>query len=304
MRWGIGRSDYIIPPGLYAIGRPDQDSPVVVTANYKMSYDIVRSNLEGRSIWLLVLETYGINVWCAAGKGSFGTKELIKRIEDSKLVKIVNHRRLILPILGAPGIAAHRVAKETGFNVRYAAIRAQELPEYLDAGMQTSAAMKELSFSLPERAVLIPVDAVQKMLMTLPFLLLLFLCGWWIYDVNAGISAALAYLGAVLTGTVLTPLLLPWIPGKSFAVKGAQLGLLWSAVWIFCAGRGLGATEILANSLVFTAVSAWCAFGFTGSTPFTSLSGVRKELGIVLPTTVAAFISGALLWGLALLKSF
>lgn len=72
-RWGIGRMRYLVPPGLYAIGEPDPQSPVLVTANYKMSYDLVRQALAGRNVWLLVLETYGINVWCAAGKGTFGT---------------------------------------------------------------------------------------------------------------------------------------------------------------------------------------------------------------------------------------
>lgn len=268
-----------------------------------MSYDIVRRNLAGRNIWLLILETYGINVWCAAGKGTFGTQELINRIQLSDLSKAVHHKTLILPILGAPGVAAHLVTEETGFKIHYATLRAEDLPEYLDSGMKTTAAMKELSFSLSERAVLIPVDAVQKIQVTLPFLILLFLCSWWIGGLNAAIFACLAYLGAVLTGTVLAPLLLPWIPGKSFAVKGTQLGLLWSAGWYFFAGHELGMIEIFASLLVFTSASAWCAFGFTGSTPFTSLSGVRKELRVALPASAGSFVAGCLLWGWAILSS-
>jgi acetyl-CoA decarbonylase/synthase complex subunit gamma len=61
--------------------------------------------------------------------------------------------------------------------------------------------------------------------------------------------------------------------------------------------------EILANILILTSVSAWCAFGFTGSTPFTSLSGVRKELKIALPATAGMFLAGSLLWGWALLAA-
>ena len=62
-----------------------------------MSYDIVRSALARRNCWLLLLETYGINVWCAAGKGTFGTGELVRRIASSRLAEVVSHRRLILP---------------------------------------------------------------------------------------------------------------------------------------------------------------------------------------------------------------
>ncbi len=254
-----------------------------------MSYDIVRSNLNGRNIWLLVLETYGINVWCAAGKGTFGTDELINRIQQSGLDNVVQHRTLILPILGAPGVAAHLVTQNTGFKIRYATLRAEDLPEYLDSGMKTTARMKELTFPLRERTVLVPVDAVQKVRSTLPVLILLFLCGWGLNSLNTGLSAGMAYLGAVLTGTVVVPLLLPWIPGKSFALKGAQLGLLWSVFWYLYSGYKLGTAEILASVLVFTSVSAWCAFGFTGSTPFTSISGVRKELRIALPVSAGSF---------------
>jgi CO dehydrogenase/acetyl-CoA synthase gamma subunit (corrinoid Fe-S protein) len=76
MRWGIGRHRYRIEPGLYAVGTPGSDSPVLVTANYKMSFDALRRELGGLDAWILVLETDGINVWCAAGKGTFGTEEV------------------------------------------------------------------------------------------------------------------------------------------------------------------------------------------------------------------------------------
>ena len=71
-RWGIGRMHYTIEPGLYALGKPDERSPVLVTANYKMSFDKLREVLPGRDMWILVLDTKGINVWCASGKGLSG----------------------------------------------------------------------------------------------------------------------------------------------------------------------------------------------------------------------------------------
>ena len=144
-RWGIGRMSYLVPPGLYAVGAPGPRDPVLVTANYKMSYDLVRSELAGRNAWLLVLETNGINVWCAAGKGTFGTGELVARIEASRLAKVVEHRQLILPLLGAPGVSAHEVGARTGFTVRFAAIEARDIPRYLDGGMRTTPEMRELT---------------------------------------------------------------------------------------------------------------------------------------------------------------
>ncbi|MDX1580667.1 MAG: mercury methylation corrinoid protein HgcA, partial [Alphaproteobacteria bacterium] len=73
MRWGFGRDRYQLTPGLYAVGHPDAQAPVLVSANYKLSFDCLRTALAGRSAWLLVIDTKGINVWCAAGKGTFGT---------------------------------------------------------------------------------------------------------------------------------------------------------------------------------------------------------------------------------------
>ena len=105
---------YTIDPGLYALGRPDEHSPVLVTANYKMSFDRLREALPGMNAWILVLDTKGINVWCASGKGTFGTEELVGRLESNGLSRVVAHRELILPQLSGPGIAAHLVKKLSG----------------------------------------------------------------------------------------------------------------------------------------------------------------------------------------------
>ena len=61
-RWGINRMNYKVEPGLYCIGKPDSNSPVLVTANYKMSFDMLRKELNGIDAWILVLDTKGINV--------------------------------------------------------------------------------------------------------------------------------------------------------------------------------------------------------------------------------------------------
>ncbi|MCM0080713.1 acetyl-CoA synthase subunit gamma [Geomonas sp. Red32] len=285
-RWGIDRMNYMVPPGLYAIGAPAPEDPVLVTANYKMSFDEVRRNLAGRNVWLLVLETFGINVWCAAGKGTFGTDELVRRIRLSGLARAVNHRHLILPILGAPGVAAHEVAKQTGFTVRYAAIRAADLPAYLDHGMKTTEAMRELTFTLYERLVLVPVELVtaarqSAVIMAVLGALFAFAGGW-----QAGLVAMAAYLGAMLAGVAAAPVLLPWLPGRSFAVKGTVIGILWGGAVTLLAHPSPLVTAALFVGL--PAVSAFYALNFTGCTTFTSRSGVKKEMRIALPVMGAA----------------
>ncbi len=302
-RWGIGRMSYLVPAGLYAVGTPTADDPVLVTANYKMSYDIVRQALSGRNAWLLVLETFGINVWCAAGKGTFGTDELVRRIGATGLARVVSHRRLILPILGAPGVAAHEVTRHTGFAVLYATIRATDLPEYLDNGMVTTQAMREQTFSFRERLALVPVEVVMAQKPTVVVCVVLFLAAAAAAGPVNALFVILAWFGAVLAGTVVTPLLLPVIPGPSFAFKGAVAGLAWSILWYLVAGgAGWGRATVGAAFLALPAVSAFYALNFTGSTPFTSRSGVKKEMRLAIPAMGCALLlaGGACLAGLFL----
>lgn len=286
----------MVPAGLYAIGSPGHDDPVVVTANFKMSFDLVREALAGRNIWLLVLETYGINVWCAAGKGSFGTDELVKRIGATGIAGMVTHRKIILPILGAPGVAAHEVKKRTGFTVQYAAIRAKDLPEFLDGGMTTTPAMKELTFTIRERLALIPVEIVIALKPTAVVGVILFLLMVVFSNVNTGFSALMAYLGAVFFGIAIGPLLLPWIPGKSFAFKGTLIGLLWYAALILVLnGSDWGPFAKLSALFAIPAISAFYTLNFTGCTTFTSRSGVKKEIQLSFPIMSGALIISALL---------
>jgi len=295
-RWGIGRMSYMVPPGLYAIGRPMATAPVLVTANYKMSYDIIRRTLAGRNVWLLVLETYGINVWCAAGKGTFGTGELVRRVTSTRLAEVVSHRRLILPILGAPGVAAHQVARRCGFSVSYATIRAADLPEYLDNGMITTPAMQRLTFTFHERLVLVPVELVMALKSAALIGGVLFLLAAALGSLAAGITALLAYVGAVVTGVVIGPLLLPWLPGRSFSVKGAVAGLIWSgAFYLLAGGRAWGVPATLALFAALPAVSAFHTLNFTGCSTYTSRSGVKKEMRIALPAMGGALLASAVL---------
>ena len=296
-RWGIDRMGYLVPAGLYAIGVPTPEDPVVVTANYKMSFDIVRRSLAGRNVWLLVLETFGINVWCAAGKGTFGTDELVRRIEATGLAGVVSHRRLILPILGATGVAAHEVSGRTGFSVSYGTIRAADLPEFLEKGMVTTPAMRELTFSLYERMVLVPVEIVHARTSLVLFGGTIYLAATLMGGSSAGFAALFAYLGAVLTGMAIAPILLPWIPGRSFALKGALAGVAWSVIfYLLAGGAGWSLPVTLAAFLALPAVSAFYTLNFTGCTNFTSRSGVKKEMRIGIPVMGGAlFVSVILL---------
>ena len=108
--------------------------------------------------WILVLDTKGVNVWCAAGKGTFGTKELVHQIKAYEIDKIISHKNIIVPQLGATGVAAHEVKSITGFHVIYGPVLAKDINAFVLAGLKATSGMRKIKFPLKERIKLIPVD--------------------------------------------------------------------------------------------------------------------------------------------------
>lgn len=285
------------------MGRPGPESPLLVTANYKLSFDALRFQLDTIDAWLLVADTRGVNVWCAAGKGTFSTEEIIHSVQQSQLQELVSHRTLILPQLGATGVAALEVTKGCGFKVQFGPVRTSDLPTFLRNNNQADEAMRSVTFTLKERAELIPVE----LYFLLQPLVILFLAGVLlsgigptIFSASAAWTRGLHLLSGTLVGigcgTILLPLILPWLPGRQFWVKGLLPGLAGGiACWGIFSGQ-ITTPEGLALLLWITAVSSYLAMNFTGSTPFTSPTGVEHEMRRGIPIQVAATVIGLLLW--------
>jgi hypothetical protein len=303
VRWGIGRDDYKVNPGLYAVGSPDSSSDVFVTSNYKLTFDHLRKNLAGLNGWILVLDTKGVNVWCAAGKGTFGTKELVKRIQLASLGKVVIHRRLILPQLGATGVAAHIVKEETGFNVHYGPIRAADIKGFISDGYRATKEMRKVTFNFSDRIRLIPNDFMYGKLYLLGAFALVFIIAYFgrkgnpaFSPVKSGIMAILNIFLGYCAGIIITPMLLPWLPGKRFAVKGFFAGVLTALIMFFLNNTGNNIFEIIAGFMMISSISSFMAMNFTGSSTYTSLSGVKKEMKTALPSQIIISALGLILF--------
>ncbi|MBW1820440.1 MAG: hypothetical protein JRI92_01540 [Deltaproteobacteria bacterium] len=280
VRSGIGRHNYKVAPGLYCVGNPDKTSEVLITANFKLTFDHLRRELENINAWILVLDTRGVNVWCAAGKGTFSTKELVKRIKLCSLEKVVDHKRVIVPQLGATGVAAKTVKRESGFRVVYGPVRAKDIPAFLGNNRKADKKMRMVTFTFIERLILTPVElntVFKPALITSVVLILLSGFGPGIFSFSSafgrGMVSVLALFVGIISGAVITPTLLPYIPFKEFAAKG-----------------------FISLFLFIVAISSYLSMNFTGATPFTSPSGVEKEMKRFIPVQVIALVISTGLW--------
>ncbi len=295
VRFAIGRNHYAVEPGLCALGEPTPESPVFVSANYKLSFDCLRCALGGINGWILVLDTKGINVWCAAGKGTFGTEEIVNRVKQTKLNQVVSHRKLIVPQLGAPGVSAPEVAKQSGFSVLYGPVRAEDLPEFIESNFKATPEMRRVRFTLRDRIAVIPVELVIWFKQALGLAVALALLSGFSRDgyslANAPRAFGLVFAGW-LTGGALVPVLLPQIPARAFSIKGLWAGL---ALWVVLGTAGLmGPTNLieLGWGLMLIAIVSFMALNFTGTSTYTSMSGVKKEMKIAIPLQLITAIAG------------
>ncbi len=309
VRCGIKRNKYLVTPGLYCVGNPDKTSEVLVTANFKLTFDHVRSQLKDLNAWILVLDTKGVNVWCAASMGTFATDELVRQIKRGCLEKIVDHHRVIVPQLGATGVSAGKVKKASGFKVVYGPIRASDIKAFLKNKRKADQDMRMVTFTLLERLVLTPVElniAIKPAFITMAVLLLVSGIGPDIFSFptafSRGFIAIAALFIGVITGTVITPALLPFIPVRTFAMKGIITGaVLALAAWFLLSTTSIvlpvsSNAALVSLFLLIVTISSFLAMNFTGTTPYTSPSGVEKEMKMFIPAQLLSLVVASGFW--------
>jgi len=88
-----------VQPGVYEINDPQQDSPVMVTTNFSITYFSVANEVDGSGIpgWLLVADAEGMSVLTAWAAGKFDAERIAKSVKSNNMEQKVSHRRLIIP---------------------------------------------------------------------------------------------------------------------------------------------------------------------------------------------------------------
>jgi hypothetical protein len=205
-----------VRPGLYRVGRPGPSAPVLVTGNFDLTVRRVVKGIRELDVYLLVADSHGINVWCAAGGGHFTAASVVTAVKRSGLDELVNHRRLILPQLCANGVSGRDIEAATGWRVTWGPTRAVDIPAYLARGGRKADSMRRVAFPC--------LDRMEMSLVMWWFMCPLLAAVMLIARPRATIPVLLSLLALFL----VTGVLWPWLPGyqgmtKGFVLAGASL---------------------------------------------------------------------------------
>ncbi|GEM_PF-906049 len=215
--------------GLYRIGSPTPDSPLLLTSNFYMTFKQVVKALQGRHCWLMVEDTEGWNVWCALGARIFSAEKAAALMRAHDVDSLLNHQTIVVPRLG--GRIAKRLSELTalrpalrrssgqgsgqGWRVIKGPIEARDLPAFIEGGLVTTRPMRSLRryYSLPQRLRVGTLTALIAIICALPFLFIL-----------------REFLPFFLTFGLVSSFVLGifhyWIPGRTGVVKELLLGAL------------------------------------------------------------------------------
>jgi len=208
------------PVRLLRIGNPGRESPVLLTCNFYITVRRLLRRLRGLDVWLLVADSKGVNVWCAAVGNEFNVQSVVSAVKTSGIVDLVNHRTIILPPLAAPGINAKEIKDKTGWTVRWGPIRAEDIPRYLENGKQRSEEMKRVTYNWIER-----LDAALGSVFPFFFLGAF---GFFVF----GRHLILDYVVIGIVTFLFFMLACPWLPGKRGVTKAIFLDILLGALLI------------------------------------------------------------------------
>ncbi len=89
----------VVQEDVYPVNGPTEDSPVLLTCNFSLTYFIVSGEIEGSKVpsWLLIKDTEGLSVLTAWAAGKFGADMIAQFMKKSGIMEKVKHRELIIP---------------------------------------------------------------------------------------------------------------------------------------------------------------------------------------------------------------
>ena len=121
-----------VSPGVYEIGDPGPDSPLLVTTNFSLTYFSVASELDGSGVpsWLLITDSEGMSVLTAWAAGNFDAETVAKGAKAFDVESKVSHRKIIIP--GYVAVISGELEEEMpGWEILVGPREAVDIPAYL-----------------------------------------------------------------------------------------------------------------------------------------------------------------------------
>jgi acetyl-CoA decarbonylase/synthase complex subunit gamma len=121
-----------VTEGIYEIGSPDENSPVLVTTNFALTYFIVSGEIEGSRVpsWLLIKDSEGLSVLTAWAAGKFSGDDVGIFIKKSGIMDKVKHQEVIIPGYAA-AIVGDIEEELPGWTITVGPREAAHLPGFL-----------------------------------------------------------------------------------------------------------------------------------------------------------------------------
>jgi len=121
-----------VTEGIYEIGSPDENSPVLITTNFSLTYFIVSGEVEGSRIpsWLLIMDTEGLSVMTAWAAGKFSGDAVAVFVKKCGIADKVAHKKIIIPGYAA-AISGEMEEDLPGWEIMIGPRDASLLPKYL-----------------------------------------------------------------------------------------------------------------------------------------------------------------------------
>jgi acetyl-CoA decarbonylase/synthase complex subunit gamma len=121
-----------ITPGLYRVGNPGKESPVLLTVNFSLTYFTLQGYLEASRVpsFMLIVDTEGLSVLTAVAAGKLSEALVHEALVKSGIEQEVAHRTLIIPGYAAP--LSGRIEEETGWKVLVGPRDAADVAEFLE----------------------------------------------------------------------------------------------------------------------------------------------------------------------------
>jgi ferredoxin len=215
---------------------------VILTCNFALTVAQMERALRGLDAWLLVANSRGINVWCAAGGGHLTTHDAVSALKTTGIAKQVTHRRVVLPQLAAVGIEADQVQERAGWQVIWGPVDARHLPAFLKD--EEGEHVREVAFDPFARLEMAVMWAVPLSLLALVTLL------FW----TAGFPLLVALVWSLALAVYMTfPLY------EALVARGSLVGFVALFAGLTLAGVAL--VGALADRLTLPFLTRWGGLG-------------------------------------------